>query len=440
MEEPKITQIGSGIKIRWNGYDLTAEVTRMRPRGDDIKAEVQWMFQGSELKRSNVTTSENGMDVYERRMKKRLAFDDYSINLSQILEDLRNIIVDATRNFEDAVKLKDVPVSMDGISWKINNLLIDGGITVIYADGASGKSYLSLFLAVLCQESYANDEHKLVVKPGNSLFIDWETEADKIAMRERKIINGLGIENPKSCHYLRARLPLLDEIDNIQDQIEANDIDLIVIDSMGYAMSGELEKQPDVSEFFRNLNRIRRNDGREITKLLISHVTKKGELFGSAYVRNSARLVWEIQKDDAQGFGTNSIDITLFCEKVNDVSEQPPQSWRMEFEPDSVKFLRKDTYDTDQRAKLSYSKLVYEILEREGPMEMEPLVQKIAKIKKLNKPADEADVKDNVASAVSKHIHEHDTLERTEIGLLILKNPGGESPVAVEDKESPWEL
>ena len=69
MEEPKITQIGSGIKIRWNGYDLTAEVTRMRPRGDDIKAEVQWMFQGSELKRSNVTTSENGMDVYERRMR-----------------------------------------------------------------------------------------------------------------------------------------------------------------------------------------------------------------------------------------------------------------------------------------------------------------------------------------------------------------------------------
>jgi len=31
-------------------------------------------------------------------------------------------------------------------------------------------------------------------------------------------------------------------------------------------------------------------------------------------------------------------------------------------------------------------------------------------------------------------------LERTDNGLLILKNPGGESPVAVEDKESPWEL
>lgn len=409
--EPVIKAQGSGYEVEWPSLHVRIQVRHIRARMEGgFKAQVAIWFEDRPIHRSNpVLDSVSGMDQLTRRLKRRVPPEDYDIDWEQVVEDLAGIVIDEYRRGTDEVVLGDIR-QPEASTWRIDNLLIAGEPTLIWADGGTGKSMFALFLAVLVSEGHMDTDYQLVVEPGRVLYLDWETSAEELSSRVKKIHAGLGITNPSGIIYRYMGQPLISEVDRVRDIVHSRDIDMIVYDSMGLAVAGELESAENVLGFFRAVRMI---GG---TALIVSHANKGGTLFGSAYTSNASRSVFEAQR--TLGTKGASIVLSLFHRKANNVSTAPPQSWQMDFSAeDRIVFHRLETFDTDAQGSLSYMQLVYEILKREGPKDKAYLDETIAVMK--NTPVDK--VKPRVSTAVSKHRASGKILDHGELLMVAAK-------------------
>jgi len=415
--EPTIAAEGSGYRVDWPSQGVSAQVRHIRARLDGFKAQVSIFHQGHGIHRSTPTLSSvSGMDQLTRKLNKRLPEGDYNINWEQIIEDLAGITIDTHREGTAEVALSEVPED-ETVAWRVDNLLIEGNPNLIWADGGTGKSMFAVFLSVLIQEGAIDTDHGLITQPGNVLYLDWETDQFELASRARRIHRGLGIERPSGIVYRYMGQPLVEDVDRVRDIAHRREIDVVVYDSMGLAVAGEMESAENVLSFFRAVRLIDR------TALIISHSNRQGTIFGSAYSMNSARSVWEAKKSSGSA---GAIDFSLFHRKANNIELQAPQAWTVQFEAEQISYMRGDVYETDAAGSLSYSDLVYRILKEDGPKSKEYLEDTIAAMKE--EPVER--IKRNVASAVSRH-KKKSTVVETQDGHLAL---------ATASQEGAWTL
>lgn len=390
-----IAEEGSGYKLTWPQINVEVKVSRIRNRKDGIKAECQFWLQGSGRHRSNFfMDSDNQVAACVRGLQEKLPEQDYlgGTKWSSIIHDLTGVIIDKVRAGTPEISLGDFwNEREDENLWRVDNLLVND-VNVLWADGGSGKSYFALFLATLISEGaeYANSDHGLLVQPGNVLFLDYETNYRSIVQRLRKIHRGLGIERATRIVYRKQSTAIVDDVDELTNMVYRNNIDVIVVDSMGLAVAGELESQETVSEFFRVLKSICE------TTLVITHSNKAGFIFGSIYTQNHARSVWQAEKQ-AGSLADKSIDFTLMHRKANDIAVQPMQSWSVNFEDEDVVYTRIETIDTGSAGQLSYKKLVLELLKKKAGQTREDLIEQISQLKEEH--SDKS--RPNVRSAVS---------------------------------------
>ena len=392
MAAVQIKPHGSGFEVHWSDLDVRIVAQNIRPR-KDYKARCSVYHRGDPVHRSSPTLdSVSGQDGFVRRLNKLHPKDDFGIDWARVIEDFCGILIDTCEAGVPEVVLGAVEVT-EGVRWRVDNLLVENNPTVLWASGGTGKSFFALFLATLVSEGYVDTDHRLVCEPGNVLYLDWETDAEGMAQRTRYIHSGLDVATNSKIIYQKCFSPLLEDVNKILDRVTRHDIDLLVVDSMGLAMGGELESQEAVSAFFRGLADIGK------TSLVITHSNKQGDIFGSAYTSNHARMVWEASQTSSNQGSTT--DFSLFCRKANDVPRQPPQSWSVTFGDGSVAYKRIDTYETEAAGALSYSNLVKRILLEEGTSPREHVENKIAELKNESVPFVQA--KRNAAVAISNH-------------------------------------
>ena len=72
-----------------------------------------------------------------------------------------------------------------------------------------------------------------------------------MANRVIKIHAGLGISSESKIVYKHFTNPFSEEFDIIQELVHKYDIKLVIIDSLGLAMMGELSSDDAVNTFFR---------------------------------------------------------------------------------------------------------------------------------------------------------------------------------------------
>jgi len=411
---------GSGYKVEWPDLGLVATVRHIKDRPSQFKAQVAFSHRDYPVHRSNpVLDSTSGMDSLVRKLNKRRDGEDYSIPWDQVVEDLSGIVIDTHRQGVSETLLSEVPVN-DGVGWRVDNILVED-VSLIYADGGTGKSMFSLFLSVLIQQGYASTDHGLVVEPGNVLYLDWETDQHEVANRTRKIHKGLGIDAPSGIVYRYMGLPLVDDVDRVKDIVHRRNIDVIIIDSMGLAVSGEMESAETVLGFFRAIRQL------EKTTLVVSHTNRQGTIFGSAYTVNASRSVWEAKKSAGNAGG---IEFSLFHRKANNIQLQPAQNWSLDFRDDAVVYTRGDVFKTDNAGSLSYGDLIYKILQTDGPKTRQYLEATIKSMK--GDPVER--VKSNVATAISRHKRNGKVAE-TGDGVLSLASAG-----AAQEGEGEWTI
>ena len=281
------------------------------------------------------------------------------------VEELCSRVIARVRAGAPAVKLGDQAFDASMAAFRVIPILPEMQPTIIYSSGGSGKTLLAQYLAALV--TLPISAAGLDVEPGGVLFLDYETSTEEAAANMRRIHRGLDIEAHSNVHYRRCSQPLTADIEAIQAIVSQKEIDLVIIDSFGFAApSGEggMEKGESAVEYFRALRSL------ECTTLTLDHVAKEGQNgsrsqgvagpYGSVYKYNAARKCWRLQKSGDSP--EDCLDISLTCTKSNLGRLDQPIGLRFKFADDEIRASRLDIRNTDLSEGLGLRQRVYDAL------------------------------------------------------------------------------
>ena len=188
-----------------------------------------------------------------------------------------------------------------------------------------------------------------------SLYVDCETSPDEVNDRIRAVRAGLWGQLPDDWEmaYQTATAPLLDWIDDLGRYVAENEIDLVVIDSLGMALGGVVIDSEIVIKLYAAIREL------DTTSLLIDHQGKgddaeKRGAIGTRYKRHYARSEWEMRREDGDGF-----KVGLYRRKANNAKRASAFSIGLNIEieedederPVRATFTPHDVHDSPDLAK-----------------------------------------------------------------------------------------
>jgi hypothetical protein len=212
----------------------------------------------------------------------------------------------------------------------------------------------------------------------NVLYLDWETNATVQQKRIRWIARGLGVDVPPILYRPMYRA-LGDDVERIRKEVHRHAVGLVIVDSIAPACGGEPENAETINRFFNALRSLA-----PATRLVVSHVSHAGanakgaeaHPFGSIFVRNLARSVWELRRSDDVG-RADAMNVALYHRKVNDGPKLPPMGFEIVFD-DRKREIRFGSLDVAADSGLAaHASLPYRVRAalRKGAMKTDQLSQ-----------------------------------------------------------------
>ena len=257
--------------------------------------------------------------------------------IEQILEDAANLVVHFLERGEPILDIGG-DAKIVNPSYLVEPLVYKGLPNILYGEGGTIKSIVALTCCILCKLGLKENPFEFKIQPAIPLFLDYEFEPDVTENRIVRICNGLGSDKV-TIKYRRCRVPLMNEIDKIQDLVETNNINFLVIDSLGMAAGTDsLKEAKSATDFFSSLGQLK------CSSLIIAHPPKSnGEPghsspYGTAFFSYLARNVWECRK--SQEVGEDEMDIAFVHTKTNLGKIYKPFGIHASFADESITMFR----------------------------------------------------------------------------------------------------
>jgi DNA-binding transcriptional ArsR family regulator len=215
----------------------------------------------------------------------------------------------------------------------IEKMLPLGETAVLHGDGGSGKSLSGMTLAIAATTETTLPGGLRPTQRVNVLYLDYESTAEEHQERLHALIAGLGVKYHGGIYYRPMVRALADEAPLLRAEISRLGIGLVIVDSLAPACGPEPEGADAV---IRTLNALR--SFAPATRLATAHISKAAadqrggstRPFGSVFVQNLARSVWEIRAaEDADD--ENTLAVGLYHRKANRGRRHPPFGLRFEF-------------------------------------------------------------------------------------------------------------
>lgn len=301
--KPIITRRGNDYLAVWPDASVKITVDRLRDSSRDglagyVTVEVQsgeaWvrtlgptkynltnLRSQTELSNALSTRSQNGIKALWPEM----------------VNQLSSLIAENFRKGVQTVCMSECQPS-GPLSYVVPGFLPKDEVTILYADGESGKSMFAMLIAICCATGTELPWGVMPVQC-NVLYLDWETTQERVHKRIERISSGLGVPIP-NIYYRRQDSSLMDDLANIVRDVDTLGIGLVVCDSIGYACGSDssLNEDQTARGATNSLNRI------PSTKLVLAHVnkstaddeenTRKVKPIGSTFFWNGMRCGWEI--------------------------------------------------------------------------------------------------------------------------------------------------
>jgi hypothetical protein len=335
-------------QLSWPDLHVKAHVSYMKASGDhEVKGEVTFTSErptsAGHLRngRLNITSPSS-----RKSFSKSLNDIEPEVNWDSCLEQLCMSVLKEWRSGSPLIQIDgQMPAEEQQSKYLIKPLIQANNPTMIYGPGSTGKSWLAQYIAVLADSGI--DHGGMTVSPetkGRVLVLDWETSAHEIGSRVTHIRRGLGLEEePSGIWYRSMSQGLANDIERVREICIQRDIALVIMDSIGMACMGEPESAEVVLRMFSALRSL------EVSSLLIDHTNKQNpqqegqanNLFGSVYKYNSARLVWEMRKEQQEN--DSLLYLGLYHKKANNAMLEKPIGFKLDFSTEeSVVFKRQD--------------------------------------------------------------------------------------------------
>jgi hypothetical protein len=238
--------------------------------------------------------------------------------------------------------------------WVVEGFIPKGYVTLLAADGGTGKSFTAIKLAV----DVARGRRFLGLQTHacRVLYLDVELDATEQKRRVWSVLEGQGItpQDPSlngRLFYCSVDARLLGTEDG-QKQIEAaireNEIGLVIFDSLTIGMQGAAVESGDVVSFMNSFKRWG-------TVLAIDHVSSAGargsavdmRAFGSVFKRNIARSSWVLVRADGGG-------LLLRSNKNTFGPEADLLCYKVDFDGDAVRFESLGLHDDEMTGTLAH--------------------------------------------------------------------------------------
>ena len=232
--------------------------------------------------------------------------------------------------------------------WLLENAIPYGYPTSIYADGGIGKSYVSLYFAILA--SLGNQSFlrlKFPEKSLETLYVDWELEQDEIQRRALQIAKGLELSKiPERLLYLSPQKSIHKFLPELR-VLAREGIEFVIIDSLG-ASCLDPDKVMDVIQVYTEL----KNTG--ITTLVLDHQPKMQSQdnyhlktqYGSGYKQFLSRSQFQLSMLSEE---KNRVSLMLGHKKSNFGRRLENLIFDISFEGDRVMFLESKALSPEEK-------------------------------------------------------------------------------------------
>jgi hypothetical protein len=343
---------GDDFAYVWPLYGVEFSVTHLREARDGIQAEIS-------IKVGDRPVHWGRMNLASGSARKGLVSELARVHKEfpwrQLLEIVCRETVTSFRIGEPTIELR--PAQASGTRLLVDPVLPAMDTSVLFADGGDGKSLFALVTAVAVSQDVQLPGGVRATIKGPVLFLDYESTADDHAERLHGLCQGFGIKYTGGIHYRPMTRPLVEEVPRLRSEVAKLGIVFVIIDSLGPALGSEPEAADSTIRTFNAMRELA-----PATRLVTSHVSKteadrragSARPYGSVYVQNLARSVWEIRRAEEDG---NELTIGLFHRKVNRGRLHRPIGMRFVFEGDVIRVLGHDVGTEPGllvRASLSY--------------------------------------------------------------------------------------
>jgi len=346
-----------------NGDEIYVEITRVVERDEHLYALVEIRCKPA-YSNKKIKLYFGNANLTSSRARKELAnylkgMQD-EIEWYTAIEAIFQRIVEEYYTPEQPVKPRIVEHTT--ISFVLDPVLVKGHPALIYAAGGAGKSLIAQYMSLLAQNGLTFTGHENEVY--KTLYLDWELDEDEFSRRLSMLMANFSNDVDMPL-YKHCALPFRDELSSVIKAVLENDIKLIIMDSAGPAIGGDINDAARVIDFF---NCVRKLTSIGATVLILSHVSKQtrktdeteGLPIGSVYFENLSRICWELKQRKADGY----MQIGLFCRKSN-FGPMRPIGFEIKFE-DGLAFIKQTLYEEIEDMTVSKSptpELVLNVLE-----------------------------------------------------------------------------
>jgi hypothetical protein len=323
-------RIRTFIWSEW-GLKIVAENIKKTGNGITCKLNISSTEQGHMYMGRLNLHSASQKQQFVRDLKGRAEYDWQGIvnHIAKLIEDS----VDAPEEIVDLAKVKEKKED----PFVVYPFMRENNPVILYGDGGEGKSTFAIGVGL----SIATGKNFIptfeVNHTGNVMYLDWEQEAEDVADVMKKMCSGLGVEIPSEKFLYRRMVgSLADHVEAVHRDIIANNVKMIIIDSLVASSGGDVNDSETARILFNSVR------GFKVSAIIITHISKadEGKPFGSIFFWNYARNVWMLAK--SQDTGVHSSVIGLFHRKSNRNMLTQPVGLEVEFSDSEIKYIEAD--------------------------------------------------------------------------------------------------
>ena len=220
----------------------------------------------------------------------------------------------------------------------VDGLVIKGGGTIFNALPKQAKSFVCMIIAVSVD---AGVSQIWQVEQGNVLYINLERSASSMIKRLAGVNTALGLDPMRPLRFMNVRgTPLIDIMDSIKYQIEKEDIQLIIVDSISRAGMGSLVDDRPAVKITDALNNLVEESDRSWVG--IAHRAWSNEhVFGSVQFLAACDLMIDIEASHNEE--KNELGVKVSVTGQNDLPPSKPSFIALGFDSMGLNSARRAT-------------------------------------------------------------------------------------------------